>query len=192
MKKTILITAILALTGAGYATFTTTQKTDISSYHPEDPRSGGAAALLGQDRTGGPLSVGTCVTCHAPTGSTTSISAVLKDEFGAGTTSYDAGEDYTMEFTVINNLFNRFGFQANALTAGNGQGGDFTTAISANTQISNVGGVEYPEHLGAKSGLGTTIFIVNWVAPVNGTGAIDVYGIGMGVNLNGGTSGDAT
>ncbi|MFT4600890.1 MAG: hypothetical protein ACI857_001067 [Arenicella sp.] len=191
MKKLILISAITAVAFAGFSTFTGIEEIELTPFHPKDPRSGGAAAILGQDRTGGPLSVGTCAACHSPTGSTTMISAVLKDEFSTSVTSYDAGEDYSMEFTVINNLYNNFGFQANALTSTNGQGGDFTSVISSNTQISNVAGIEYPEHLGAKSGVGSTTFIVNWVAPTNGTGTIDVFGIGMGVNLNFNTTGDA-
>jgi hypothetical protein len=191
MTKTLLFVALLAL---GLLTISTTDvisAIDLAPYHPEDPRSGGAAALLGQDRTGGPLAVGTCAACHSPTGSTTVISGVLKNEFGTSVTTYDAGEDYTMEFTVTNNLFNNFAFQANALTSTNNQGGDFTSPISPNTQVSNISGIQYPEHQGAKSGTGSTIFTVNWVAPVNGAGAIAIFGIGMAVNLNGGTSGDA-
>lgn len=197
-KPSIIFQSLLVLLGGvitflhstGYsANKMETGESKVYVSHP--PRSLGVAAVLGQDRTGGPLSMGTCSTCHAPTGSTTMISAVLFDEFSTSVTSYDAGEDYTMAFTVTNNLYANFGFQANALTSTNGQGGDFTTALSSNTQISSVGGIEYPEHLGVKAGTGSTTFTVRWVAPINGTGTINIFGVGMGVNLNGGTAGDA-
>ena len=191
MKKILLLATLVA---TGLVTISTTDifsAIDIAPYHPEDPRSGGAAEFLGQDRTGGPLSVGTCAACHSGGTYTTSINAQLKDEFGTSVTSYDAGEDYVLDVTVVANTAPKFGFQANALTSANAQAGDFTSAITANTQITTISGVQYPEHSAAATGTGSYTFSVNWVAPQNGTGVVNMYGIGMAVNGNGSTSGDS-
>ena len=191
MKKILLLATLVATGLVAISTTDIFSAIDLAPYHPGDPRSGGAGALLNQDRTGGPLSVGTCAACHSGGTFTTSINAQLKDEFGTGVTSYDAGEDYVLDVTVIANTANNFGFQANALTSANAQAGDFTTAITANTQITNIAGVEYPEHSGTGNGAGSYTFSVNWVAPFEGTGVVNFFGIGMAVNANGSTSGDS-
>ncbi|MEO9534388.1 MAG: T9SS type A sorting domain-containing protein [Crocinitomicaceae bacterium] len=190
MKK-ILISGLIL--GAALFTISTTNvfsTFDLAPYHPEDPRSGGAGAILGQDRTGGPLSVGTCAACHSGGSFTPSINGQLKDEFGSTVTSYDPGEDYVLDITVTANTANNFGFQANALTSTNAQAGDFGSTLTANTQITNIGGVEYAEHAGTAGGAGSYTFSMNWIAPFSGAGVVSIYGIGMAVNGNGSTSGD--
>ncbi len=146
------------------------------------------AALSGLDRTGGPFSGGaTCAACHGGGSGTTSISFTLKNASNVAVTSYLPGASYTAEFQVTSSMAIK-GFQGLALKSGNLQGGSFTTVLTPQSQISTLGGRQYPEHQGGTNSSGT--FKFTWVAPVVGTGSITFYAVGNGVNGLGSPAGD--
>jgi len=154
-------------------------------------RSGGAAANGLGDRTGSPLSSSTCSACHSGGSFSPAFTTVVKDAGQNPVTSYTPGQSYTIEFNVTAGMGSAsgYGMQAVAISpsAGNAQAGTMGSAISSNTQITSNAGRSYVEHAGTKAN-GT--FTVNWTAPASGFGAVAIYGVGLVVNGNGGTSGD--
>jgi len=153
-------------------------------------RSSGVGAMLGQDRTGSPLSVGTCASCHSGGLFGTTMSIAVKDGAGTTITTYVPGNTYTVEYTVASGSGFQYGMQGVALTTTNAQAGSFGTPTSTNTQVSTVSSREYLEHSAPATGAGTYTFTAPWTAPTSGTGNVTFYGIGMTVNGNLGTSGD--
>ncbi len=161
-------------------------KPKICSYMPTPPKSGGAAATGLGDKTGSPLSSGTCSQCHSgqQQGSTT---VELINSSGSVVNNYLPGQSYIIRTTVVSPL-NSTGSQTVALTANNNNAGTMTNAITPNTQISTVSNVDYMEHQGTSS---SNVFEVNWISPASGTGPISLYAAGLGVNNAGGSSGDS-
>lgn len=74
------------------------------------------------------------------------------------------------------------------LTSTNAAGGSFSLTLSPNTQLVTIAGRPYLEHANGPSATG--VFQALWTAPNAGSGNVTFYGIGLGVNQNGGTSGD--
>lgn len=154
--------------------------------------SSGRAASGGQDRTGAPGSLGTCIACHANNGSFSNpqLEVIVRDAMGALVTSYVPGDEYALEFKVTSGgTPSGYGMQAVVLDASNANTGDFLTTLTLNTQLSAIGnGRVFVEHQG-RSATGT--FIATWEAPAAGTGDVTIYGVGMAVNGSG-TLGDNT
>lgn len=155
--------------------------------------SGGRAAVGGQDRTGAPGALGSaCTACHANNGAFTNpqMGVVVKNAMGTVVTDYVPGDTYTIEFNVTSGgTPSGYGMQAVILDAANANVGDLLSTTTANTQLSTIAnGREFVEHQGRSS---TGTFIATWTAPVVGTGAVTIYGIGMAVNGSG-TAGDNT
>lgn len=149
--------------------------------------SGGLAFVNGADRTGSPLSGGaTCTQCHGPSNLNTTILFTLRDASNTVVNSYIGGETYTAEFQVTNPSYLLFGFQSVALRSDNSQAGNFSAALTAQSQISTIGARQYPEQQAQSS---TGIFQFTWVAPSAGAGNITIYAMGNAVNGSG-TSGD--
>ena len=140
--------------------------------------SGGRANSGGADAT-----IAGC-SCH----NGGSFSPVLASELldgGTVVTEYTPGSSYTFSVTVSGSGSQTgFGMQSKAL-AGAAQAGTFTAGISANSQVSNISGIEFPEQNGYSS---TGVFQYTWVAPVASTGDVVFYLAGNAVN-GGGTSG---
>lgn len=149
--------------------------------------SGGRAAVGGQNRTGSPIASGTCAACHSGGNFSPSSSAVITNSSGTAVTSYIPGETYTVTYTVTGTGASGYAMQASFLDANNANTGDFLSATSANTQLSTAGGIEFLEHQGTQT---TGVFVGTWEAPAAGTGTVTLYGVGLAVNANGGTSGD--
>ncbi|MBL4654030.1 MAG: T9SS type A sorting domain-containing protein [Flavobacteriales bacterium] len=149
--------------------------------------SGGRAAA-GQDRTGSPVSTGTCSACHSGGSYGPSVTATLKDASSNIVTSYIPGNTYTLEIQVSNSTGSpaSYGAQAVALLSGNVQAGSFT-AIGSTNQVSNLNGREYPEHQGTDA---DGFFEYSWVAPTAGSGDVVLYAVGMPVDGTGSTGGD--
>ena len=139
---------------------------------------GGRANVGGSDAT-----IAGC-SCH----NGGSFSPVLASELldgGTVVTEYTPGSSYTFSVTVSGSGSQTgFGMQSKAL-AGAAQAGTFTAGISANSQVSNIGGIEFPEQNGYSS---TGVFQYTWVAPVASTGDVVFYLAGNAVN-GGGTIG---
>ncbi|MDB2657213.1 T9SS type A sorting domain-containing protein [Crocinitomicaceae bacterium] len=186
-KTTSIVGMILSfgLLSAGY----TATKNDKMTATPGPTRSGGAAALLNQDRTGSPVSSGTCASCHSGGSFGTSLNIQVKDAGNNVVTSYLPGATYTVEYTVSNATGSPAGYamQAVMLDAANNQAGVHGTVNSTNSQVSVVSGREYFEQQGIQA---AGFFSVDWTAPNTGTGDVSIYGIGVSLNGNGGTSGD--
>ena len=149
--------------------------------------SGGRAAQGGQDRTGSPVSNGTCSACHSGGNFSAASVATITNSAGTAVTSYIPGNTYTVTYTVTGTGASGYAMQAAILDANNANVGDFLAATSSNTQLSNANGIEYLEHQGAQT---TGVFTATWQAPVAGSGTVTLYGAGLAVNRNGGTSGD--
>lgn len=162
---------------------------EICSYNPTPPFSGGAGTGGLGDRTGGPLASGTCATCHSGSFYSTLATIQLLDGTGSPVTSYTSGQSYTIRTTVVagSGSPSGYGSQTVALTSANANAGSMTSATTPFTQIVTVSGRNYMEHLNPSV---TGVFEVSWTAPVAGTGDVTLYGIGLAINGNGGTSGD--
>lgn len=139
------------------------------------------------DRTGSPFSTNNCNQCHSGSGGTTTVSALLKDAQGNTVTEYEPGQSYTYEVTMQSGLSN-FGIQAvSLLTSDDSQAGTLA-AGSSNTKTATLSGRTYIDHNGGASS--TNVFEADWTAPSSGSGSVRFYVVGMGVNANGGTTGD--
>ncbi len=161
----------------------------FESYTPAPTRSGGAAANGLGDRTGGPLSGGTCSNCHSGGSYNTSLTIEVKDAGGSVVTQYTPGASYTIEYTVntSSGTPGAYGLQSVPLTTTNVMAGSFGSILSPNSQITPLGQIDYFEQLGGQT---AGFFEVAWTAPSAGTGNVTIYGIGLAVNGTGGTSGD--
>ncbi|MDG1333377.1 MAG: T9SS type A sorting domain-containing protein [Crocinitomicaceae bacterium] len=173
----------LILISAGFSSPTA----DVQAYDPAPPFSGGAGNGGLGDRTGSPLSSATCSQCHSGGSFNASVSVDVFDPIaGMSVSSYTAGNSYEVTYTVTGNA-NAYGFQGTVLTQTNAAGGSFATPSGA--QVVTISGRPYLEHVSGSSLSG--VFQTIWTAPAAGSGTVTFYGIGLGVNQNGGTSGDA-
>lgn len=159
---------------------------EVCSFSPIPPFSGGPGTGGLGDRTGSPVSSGTCTACHS--GGSFGATTVVELINGSGNvvTSYTSGQLYTIR-TIVSGSGSGFGSQTVALTATNANAGSMSSP-SANAQLVTIAGRGYFEHDNGASATG--VFQVSWTAPVAGTGTVNLYGIGLVVNGNGGTSGD--
>lgn len=152
--------------------------------------SAGPAAAGNGDRTGSPISSGTCGSCHSGGSFGTTYSITLKDGVGNTVTSYTPGVVYFVECRVNSTSGTRYATQAVAIRNTNAQAGSFGTPTSTNTRITNFSGRQYIEHNGFATGAGGFTFRAPWTAPAAGTGNVRIYGMGMTVNGTGSTGGD--
>ena len=181
MKKLLVILFIIGAIG-----LTVSFQDDNKDIHAV-LRSGGVNSVISEDRTGSPISNGTCSSCHSGSSLSSSVEVSLLDN-GNAITEYTPGETYTLQVKVNGNGTG-FGFQSSVL-ANNTNAGSMSSAISANTQVSGNNGIYYAEHDGTASANGSYNFQVNWTAPTAGTGNVTIYASGLTVNKNSNTSGD--
>jgi len=151
--------------------------------------SGGAASVQRADRTGSPLSTGTCgrVGCHDDGSFNPSISVRLQQN-GTIVDTYMPGETYTLSVQIASGGSpTRYGFQTVALQgnedANAGEFGDPPTGFSKVTLSERV----YVEHNAPRN---NDRFEVEWTAPTAGTGTVRFYASGIAANGNGSSSGD--
>lgn len=150
--------------------------------------SSGGRAAGGQDRTGSPISSGTCSACHGGGTFNPSILVEVKDAGGQVVTQYQGGQTYTVEYTVSNLVGSPtgFGFQSSALLSNNSQAGNFVAGTTSNTQVSTLNGRQYPEQQGLSA---SGFWSFDWTAPPAGSGTVNFYSVGMACN-GGGVGGD--
>lgn len=181
--------ALVAFLGAlSYLTVSavvTEKKAKIQSFNPNPPYSGGPGLSGAGDRTGSPISSGTCASCHGGGVYSPAISIQVLDGV-TPVTSYIPGNVYTVRFTVTGGA-PRYGFQGVALRPNNSAAGTLNTP-GANTQVVSIGGIPYVEHTSPVATSG--IFTSQWTAPASGAGSIKFYGVGLASNSNGSTNGD--
>ena len=148
--------------------------------------SSGPGEIQGVDRTGGPLSPGYCNACHSGGSFGTDVQMALVDLDGDTIAEYVPGGTYTLRVQVLGEGAAGYGFQAVALDnmdAGAGTYGEAPEGI----QVTNVNGVDYPEH---DSRASEGLFEIEWTAPEEGSGPITFYVAGNAVNANFDVSGD--
>jgi len=192
MKKLI---AIIVVSILGFTTLSFIKLSEdgtLSKYKSTPPpRSGGAAAILGIDKTGSPLSTSTCTQCHGPSSANTTLNIQVKNLTNNIVTEYIPGDTYTIEAIVSNSSSNGYGMQMVALNSSNTQAGAIS-ATSTNTQVTSLSGIQYLEHSSIGAAAATITYSATWIAPNSGTGTLTLYGVGISVNNNGTTSGDQT
>lgn len=147
--------------------------------------SNGAAASQSADRTGSPVSSGTCANCHSGGNSVPGLSVQLLDN-GTPQTSYRPGQTYTLKVTVSGTEYTRFGFQSVALNSSEEQAGTLS-ASSTGTRVTTLSDRQYGEH---NNPIANGVFELSWKAPATGTGAVRVYTSGLGAKNPGNTDGD--
>lgn len=138
------------------------------------------------DRTGSPLSMGSCASCHNSGGFSPTIEIQLLDNQGNPVTEYIPEETYTVNVVLQENSAPGFGFQATALLSDNSQAGELN-AVSTNVSEAMLNNVRYVEH---PSPSGTGVFEMTWTAPPSGSGDVTFYSGGNAVDLQNGSLGD--
>ena len=148
----IATTITFGLVSAGYS-IKKKPSGKLETYVPMPPRSNGAAAMGLGDRTGSPVggASSSCANCHSGGAFAPTISIDVKDASMNSITSYVPGTTYTIEYTVAagSGSPSGYGFQGVALNASNGAAGSLVSALTSNTQIVTIGGVDYLDHQGA-------------------------------------------
>jgi len=186
-KAPILFSFFLLTAFFGFQSF---NSFNTSSYHYVKPlRSGGLAADNGDDATGGPFSTWECIDCHGGGTYNPTIEINLFDSGMNMSSSYIPGDTYTVQLVVAATSGSPagYGVQAVALNTSDIQAGNFNSALTNNSQITNLSGRQYIEQNGRNV---AGIFEFEWVAPTMGTGDVIIYGVGLAVNGSG-TNGDS-
>jgi hypothetical protein len=149
--------------------------------------SNGAGFDQGEDRTGSPISTGTCGICHSNGVYSPTIQASLLDK-GVAVKSYTPGKVYTLEvkITPTKGTPNNYGFQSVVMAASdNSNAGAFGT-LPTGVRLTSLFAHSYVEQSRRSSG---NTFDVPWTAPAKGKGSLRIYASGIAANGNG-TSGD--
>ena len=186
-KTPFLFSIFLLIAFIGFQSF---KSFNTGSYHKVEPfRSGGFAAVSGEDGTGGPYTTEECDGCHGGGSYNPTIEINLIDSGMNITSSYIPGDTYTVQMVIAATSGSPAGYGAQglALNTSNLQAGTFNSAITPNSQITNLSGRQYIEHDGRNA---AGIFEYEWVAPAIGTGDVIIYASGLAVNGSG-TGGDS-
>jgi hypothetical protein len=148
----------------------------------------GAGNAQGADRTGSPLGIGTCGSCHSG-GNYLPVLNVAIVEGDQQITRYVPGKQYQIKVTLDGkNNPREYGFQLTALVGANNQSaGIFGQAPSGFRQIT-LDNRRYIEH---SSPSVATSFVIAWTAPAAGLGPVRFYASGLTTNNNNGTGGDS-
>lgn len=149
--------------------------------------SSGAGQFQGVDRTGSPLSPGSCGECHAQGNYNPSLDITLLDGTNP-VSAYVPGKQYTLRFSInpANGTPGGYGYQATVLDGKNAQAGTLGAAPSGQ-RVLILGGRQYAEQT-RRAGSG--VFQMPWTAPSAGTGNVVVYSTGVAVNGTGSNGGD--
>jgi hypothetical protein len=185
--KNIIIGSALALPLLALQSFhvyrTSTHGGNLPS---NNERSVGAANALDDNYTGSDTK--TCNDCHGGGSFTNTLAtAVITNSLGNIVTSYMPGEQLTVEFIIsADGGPSGYGSQLTLLDDNKDMAGSLSSPETSNTQVSTVNSVEFLEHSGVSS---SGVFRSLYTAPIQGTGKVTLYGVGMAVNGSG-TSGD--
>ncbi len=146
----------------------------------------GAGLIQNADRTGSPISNGTCNNCH--NGGNFSPDPLIEIlDSGTPVTQYKPGQTYRLRLTInASNNPSGYGFQLVGLNREDMDGGEFGMPESG-TRTIDVNGRTYFEQ---SRRLSENQVSISWTAPPQGSGDIRFYAVGNTVNANGGTSGD--
>ncbi len=149
---------------------------------------GGAGNAQGADRTGSPLGIGTCGSCHDG-GNFSPVINVTLLEVDKQVTQYIPGKLYQIKVTIeAKNNPKEYGFQLVALSGSNHQqAGIFGQAPAGFRQIV----LDNRRYIEQSSPRTINSFIIPWTAPSSGTGVVRFYASGLVTNNNNGTGGDS-
>ena len=150
--------------------------------------SNGTAHNGNGDRTGSPISSGTCANCHSG-GSFGAVETIISvvDLSGAPVISFVAGETYmiTVEVTNTTGTPSAFGFQLSLLDSENNFIGIFSMP-STESGVYNQFNQYFWENTASST---SNTFSVLWDAPALMT-TVNIYAASVAVNGTGGTAGD--
>jgi len=150
--------------------------------------SGGAGAQQGVDRTGSPVGVGTCASCH----NSGAFAPTLKVELLDGTdvvTTYQPGKDYQLSILIeaTNGTPSGYGFQAVALSGTDNLGTGTFAEPGIGKTLTTINDRIYVEHSETSN---ENIFLLDWTAPPEDMGDISFYVGGNAVDGSGSSGGD--
>lgn len=152
----------------------------------------GPASVQGQDRTGSPLSSGSCNTagCHDSGVFDPTVSVELLTNTGVSISGYEPGESYNVRVTInaSSGTPAAYGFQAVALDANNDNGGTWDFPNGGQQLVVFANGLEYMEH--AAPITSNVITTALWDAPAAGGGDVTFYVGAVATNGNTESSGD--
>ena len=145
----------------------------------------GAAKIQGKDRTGSPVSNGTCSAsgCHNGGNFGTKTTLTFTDPNGNVVTKYKPKTLYSVKINVAGTAMGGgiapagYGFQVTALKPNNDSAGTFSNAPVA--QIINLGARTYVEQ-SFQNASGNWTF--KWASPAKGTGQVKFYACGLAVD----------
>ncbi|MEY3322177.1 MAG: hypothetical protein RLZZ417_1760 [Bacteroidota bacterium] len=148
----------------------------------------GAGNAQGADRTGSPIGIGTCGSCHDG-GNFSPVINVSLLEGDQQVTRYIPGKLYQIKVTIEGkNNPKEYGFQLVALSGSNHQqAGNFGQAPAGFRQII----LDNRKYIEQSSPRTTNSFLIPWTAPSSGTGVVRFYASGLVTNNNNGTGGDS-
>lgn len=148
----------------------------------------GAGNAQGADRTGSPLGIGTCGSCHSG-GNYLPVLNVAIVEGDQQVTRYIPGKQYQIKVTLEGkNNPREYGFQLTALAGANNQtAGIFGQAPSGFRQIL----LDNRRYIEQSTPSVANSFVIPWTAPVSGSGPVRFYASGLITNDNGSTGGDS-
>ncbi len=149
----------------------------------------GPGNVQNTDRTGGPLSPGSCDIsgCHGGGDFGTAVQLTLVDEAGDTIREYVPEAAYTLKVAISASGAEGYGFQAVAIVDADSTGAGAFGTPPAGMQITDLNGIGYAEQSTRAS---SSNFEIDWTAPAEGTGSVSFYAAGNAVNANGSTSGD--
>lgn len=143
-------------------------------------------ASRGQDKTGSPISSGSCMDCHSSGNYSPSLIVGMYDG-DTEINAYEPGKTYTLRYQNINTGSPAvFGFQTVALTEGNKSAGTFGN-IPDGFKVTSLDDVDYVEHASPRS---LSSFEVEWTAPEEADEVITIYTGSVAANGNGNTGSD--
>lgn len=147
----------------------------------------GEAKAVGKDRTGSPISDGTCGKSNCHTGGNYNTKTVISiaDAMGNPVTKYKANTTYEMKVTVSGTGQKGFGFQMVALNATNSNAGVFSNSpVAQIIKLNNIDYIEQPNQ--NTSGL----WKFSWTSPAKGSGLVKFYACGLACDDSKSVQGD--
>lgn len=151
---------------------------------------GGPGVVQGLDRTGSPLSTGTCSSpgCHDGGDFGSSIAATLLKN-GSPVTQYEPGEDYTFRLTInTSNAPSGYGFHTVALRGTDNLNAGTWDSAPAGFRLTTISNRQYVEHSSPRN---SNVLEIKWTAPDAGAGAVRFFASGNAVNRDGTSDGDS-
>ena len=147
----------------------------------------GEGKISGKDRTGSPLSDGTCAKsgCHNGGSFNASTNITLTNNQGTVVNKYKAGNTYEVKVNVTGTGAAGYGFMLTALTSAHTMAGSFSNAPVA--QIIQIGNVSYVEQAFQNTS-GQWKF--SWTAPSTNSGVVKFYACGLACDNSKSSGGD--